>query len=584
MTAMWDTGTISIGEIIGHVDRTTMGLPQFQRLSVWGKADWLPFLTTVLLGRPAGTLLLLEAGVDTTEFAPRQIEGGPPLGAQPLKWLLLDGQQRTTTIYKVFVNGIGGPRGPIKDFVLDVKSALRRGELQDNDLDLVNASRIAPVAELAESGKVTLKTLLSDALRMVWMNSYVASHIPGDHNTGLETLVEDLASVIPAFNSIASYKFPVLEVKSSAPLDVIVDIFEGMNRRGQKLNQFDLMVARLYKPIGARKYYDLRGEFESALANSPNLRLLGVDEEDGLLPLQLIAMQLTRLPDGVRPPRIKSLTTRDVLEIPVDQIIGRTSPHRHYPTLDLHKAMEALEWAATFLSQHCGVISARLLPQQSMLLPLADQYLLGQGRLSNAELKRWFFAVGLSIDYYGSVNFYADRDCRMLHTWAQESDRAATVPENVSRLSKDSVALIDFTQPLNREGAILGASLMALLVADGAKDWRPGQLAVKDLGQSVDFHHTVPENVLKNIVPQKADRRPIANFAPITDATNRSLGDEEPRKVARSLGRDAGPIFKSHYVDRSLYEAAGDDKKSFEMFLADRNEALKKFVVKALGL
>jgi hypothetical protein len=172
----------------------------------------------------------------------------------------------------------------------------------------------------------------------------------------------------------------------------------------------------------------------------------------------------------------------------------------------------------------------------------------------------------------------------MLHEWALKADRSVAVPDNVSQLSKESVSLIDFTQPLNREGAILGSSLMALLIADGAKDWKTGQLVVKDLGQSVDFHHVVPENVLKNIVPQKADRRPIANFAPIIDATNRSLGDENPRKVAKMLGRDAGPIFRSHHIERSLFESAGDDKKSFDAFLAERNDALKMFVVKALGL
>jgi hypothetical protein len=583
MTAMWDTGTISIAEMIQHVNSSTIGLPQFQRLSVWGKTDWLPFLKTVLLDRPAGTLLLLEARDDTSEFAPRQIEGGPVLGVKSLKWLLLDGQQRTTTIYKVFVTGIKASKSLQKEFVLDVKGALDRGELLEGDLDLVNASKITNVTKLAESGKVALKTLMDDAQRMVWMNSYAAKIDPKDPNSGLARLIAALNEVVPAFNSIASYKFPVLEVKSSAPLDVIVDIFEGMNRRGQKLNQFDLMVARLYKPLSPKKYYDLRGEFENALAGAAKLKLLGVTEEDGLLPLQLIAMQLTRLPDGARPPGIKGLSTRDVLEIPSGQIIGPPSSNRPYPTLDLHKAMEALEWAADFLYMHCGVISARLLPQQSMLLPLADQYLMGAGRLSNAELKRWFFAVGLSIDYYGSVNSYAARDCRMLYEWAKASDRSK-VPANVSQLSKTSVAAIDFTQPMSREGSILGSSLMALLIADGAKDWKPGQLAVKDQGQSVDFHHAVPENVLKNIVSQKADRRPIANFAPITDATNRSLGDDEPRKVAKMLDKDAGPIFKSHHIEQTLYEAAGDDKKSFDTFLANRNEALKKFVIKALGL
>jgi hypothetical protein len=72
------------------------------------------------------------------------------------------------------------------------------------------------------------------------------------------------------------------------------------------------------------------------------------------------------------------------------QVIG--DPGAPLPDLDLTVAVRALDEAAAFLMKHCGVAAPSLLPQQAMLLPLADQFLRSESkRLSDADLKRWFF-------------------------------------------------------------------------------------------------------------------------------------------------------------------------------------------------
>lgn len=581
MTSMWENGTLDIGDLIDEVNASTIGLPQFQRLSVWGQKDWRPFLTTVLLDRPAGTLLLLEAGEDSKEFAPRSIETGPPLGGAPLKWLLLDGQQRTTTVFKAFQHGFPQSKGPNKEFVLDVKSALTRGELLEEDLKLESSAKAGNVNALAKEGRVPLRVLPHDAQRMAWVNTYVNEVHPGVDDA-LEHLFESLEVVIPGFQTISSYQFPVLKIKKSTPLDVVVDIFEGMNRRGQKLNQFDLMVARLYKPLDDGSYFDLRRRFEEELANSPKLTLLGVTDEDGMLPLQLIAMQYTRLPAGV-PTKIKGLNNKDVLELPANQIIGTSGGGQPFPTLKMQTSMAALERAADFLVAHCGVKSKNLLPQQSMLLPLADQFLLpDETRLSAAQMKSWFFAAGITVDYYGSVNSYAARDCKELYEWATQS--GAKKPQAITNLNKNYVESLDLTQPMTREGAILGNAIMSLLVANGAKDWAKGQVQVNATPHDVDLHHMVAEKILRSFYNNKSDRMPIANFAPISAPVNRGLGDDSPAKVVSALGADAKPILESHEVSHDLFVSAGTDETAFKKMLNDRQDRLKKFIVEALGL
>ena len=581
MATMWETGTETVGDLISHIDRSTLGLPQFQRLSVWGKKDWTPFLTTLLLDRPTGTLLLLESGSDASEFAPRQIEGGPPLGGANLKWLLLDGQQRCTTVYRAFQIGFENG-GPTNEFVLNVRAALKREELLEDDLELVKASKIGGPASMAQKGKISLRTLINNAQRMSWMNSYVQQHLSADPD-GLTTLITALEKIIPAFSTVSSYRFPVLEIKNTTPLDVVVDIFEGMNRRGQKLNQFDLMVARLYRDLGNGSYYDLRKRFEDCLDNSPNLKKLGIDENDGMLPLQLISIQFSRLPEGAKFANIKGLSNKDVLELPAEQIIGVNGPNRPFQTLNLDAAMIALEQAADFLNRFCGVRSGHLLPQQSMLLPIADQFLLDpSSRLSEANMKRWFYTVGLQIDYYGGVNSYVARDCKALYEWA--SDPVGKRPLSIVSLNSQYINQLDLKQQMTREGAILGTTIMALLIADGAKDWVLGQKGIQQLPGEVEFHHMVPDKALKNFFKSKTERLQIANFTPIMASTNAALGDTDPGLVIKNLLADANAILSTHHVDPKILGSAAKNLQSFDAHLVDREIKLKKFIISSLGL
>jgi hypothetical protein len=433
---------------------------------------------------------------------------------------------------------------------------------------------------MAQLGRVTLGTLLEDGTRLPWLNSFAEGRTDGT-DRGLAELIREIDEAIPAFSSLGSYSFPVLKIDDSASLEIVVDIFENMNRRGQRLSPFDLMVARLYRKTAGGSFYDLRAEWNTALDASPCLKALGVDAEDGMLPLQLIAMQVSRLLPGAKPEKVRGLANKDVLELPADQIIGHPKHPGPIKTLSLQVAVEALEQAADFLKQHCGVIGAPLLPQQSMLLPLADQFLRKPGaRLGLSDMKRWFFASGLSIRYYGGVNTFAYNDCTDLAEWAS----SGSVPDVVANFTQKQAKGLQLQQPFSREGNILGSTLMALLVSQGALDWRVGQFSISGLDEDVQFHHMVPEKILKQLGVAKDEQRLIAALTPVTASRNASMREQAPSQVLLELGNDADKILASHLVDRSLLELGAGGKDAFKSMVADRELSLRKFVVQALGL
>jgi hypothetical protein len=520
-------------------------------------------------------LLLMEAD-DTSVFSPRKLDTSPDLIAGKMEYLLLDGQQRTTTIYRAVRTSFGiAPRH--KKVVVNVLSAIDRAELTEDDLTIESAAAISATADMAEKGLVSFATLVDEQELAIWFHTFWTKHFDGDPGKGTKKLHE----AIPGFKTVGSYRFPVLAIKKDTPLDVVADIFESMNRRGQALNKFDLMVARLFYQQDDGSYFDLREKWEIELENSPHLKTLGIKSEDGMLPLQLIAKQVSRLPIGNRQGKVKGLNSADVLELPASQVMG--GPGAPLPALSLEKAVNALESAAKFLVTICGVVSSSLLPQQAMLLPLADQFLRPKSKqLSVAQLKRWFFSVGLSIDYYGSVNSYADRDCNQLFDWVESPQ--GKEPESVSRLNRALVQGLDLQRSFTREGNILGSTIFSLLVERGALDWSEGMIPVRQVDE-IDFHHMIPDQKLKVwFGGSKESRRPIACLTPISASTNRSIGTKYSKDVVVSLKKEANPIMMSHQVDAALLSASTDSKDAYRKFLDDREDRLKAFIIDSLGL
>lgn len=575
MDQMWNVGQKSVIDLIEMVDNSRLALPQFQRPSVWGKAQWIPFLHTILLRRPTGTLLLLEVKGDLP-FSPRKLETAPDIDPSKVEWLLLDGQQRTTTLYQAVSTSFGSA-GRHKKILIDVRAALERGELLEDDLQLVPAGKVSPPVDLARQGRIEFSTLLRRGEFTNWQTAFANRFYDGDSGA----VAEEIETVIAGLHNVGTYAFPVLEIKAETPLEVVADIFENMNRRGQQLNKFDLMVARLYRAPNGDEYYDLRSEWESALEDAPNLRRLGIAMDHGMLPLQLIAKQVSRLPEGVRG-QVKNLSSASVLELEPIQVMG--DKRAAIPKLNLRVAVEALERAARFLVEHCGVVAPQLLPQQAMLLPIADQFLreslYSGSRLSDSKLKRWFFSAGLFIDYYGSVNSYADRDCKRLEQWL-EDDR---VPETVRSVDRKYVESVDLRMAFRREGNIRGKAVTALLVSSGARDWSVDSLEVRTY-DSVDYHHIVPDQKLAQWYPKQSDeRQPIAAFAPLWATTNRSIGSKAPDSVVKDLGAQATAIMQTHHLDIDLLKNAYSSREAFEMFVADREKRLRQFIIEALDL
>jgi hypothetical protein len=581
MKTTWNTDDVIIRDLIEQIQSKELGLPQFQRPPVWTNANWVPFLLSLLRGRPTGTLLLLQCSKEDQKFAPRELDTAPKLDEPPaLNNLILDGQQRLTTLYRAFVSSF---KTNESQYVIKIKDALDRNELIDDDFELRQGNKI-PVTphKQAIQGIISLPLLYNESDFENWKRHFVEQHYE-DQDKDNGDLIRDLDNVMGGAKDIGSYKFPVLRIHRNAPLEVIVDIFESMNRRGQRLNPFDLMVARLYqKNPDDDTYYDLRSNWQKQLADCDNLQLLGVAEDDGMLPLQLIAKQVSRLPSPNA--KIKGLNNQDVLELDPAQVTGIGKPA--ISKLGLQSAVKALEDAAELLVRVCGVRGPQLLPQQAMLLPIADQFLLPENkRLNDGQIRKWFFCAAFRAAYHGSSNSYANRHCDELRAWAQYPDDPQRVPKEINEFTAQEAKSLNLREDNTRENGIIGRGVMALLVMQGALDWTNDPTALKDATVDVDIHHMVPKRRLKSMLDASAPKSPIAGLTPIAAATNKQLRDDAPYAVLDDIDQATGRrILETHHVEKELLIAGYNNKTSYNKLLKGRETELRQLIIRELDL
>ncbi len=87
-------------KLLVGVESGSIQLPDFQRDWVWDDERVRGLVASVSMSYPIGTLMLLEAGNPDVRFAARPVQGVTHATAAPAQ-LILDGQQRLTTLYQV---------------------------------------------------------------------------------------------------------------------------------------------------------------------------------------------------------------------------------------------------------------------------------------------------------------------------------------------------------------------------------------------------------------------------------------------------------------------------------------------------
>src|SRR5437016_1607184 len=104
--ASFDSSKTPLHELLGRADNGKLQLPDFQREWVWDDERIRSLLASVSVSFPIGAVMLLETGGRHVRFKPRPLAGTHErIREVAPETLILDGQQRLTSLYRALMGG-----------------------------------------------------------------------------------------------------------------------------------------------------------------------------------------------------------------------------------------------------------------------------------------------------------------------------------------------------------------------------------------------------------------------------------------------------------------------------------------------
>jgi len=366
ITSTFKSGEPPLDEMLSDISYGKIQLPDFQRGWIWDDDHIRSLIASVSMSYPIGAVMLLQAGGDGVRLQPRLIEGvDPNIDIKP-ECLILDGQQRMTSMFlSLFseqpVSTKTSKNQKVKRFYyLDIEKCL------DPNTDRLDAIVSVPVGKILTSdfgrridldistpekefqmGLFPLNAVFNTNLYNTWRRGYQRLFRHDDEKYNLFDNFE--SEIIKRFQS---YRIPVIELLKDTPKEAVCTVFEKVNTGGVTLTVFELVTAMF-----AADDYNLRNDWESRIDRIREQKVLrGVDATAFLTAVTLLASYHRHNEDHSRPVSCKRA---DILKLTLDE-------YKQFAD----KIESGLKYAARLLARE-KVFDSRSLPYGTQLIPLS---------------------------------------------------------------------------------------------------------------------------------------------------------------------------------------------------------------------
>jgi predicted transport protein/5S rRNA maturation endonuclease (ribonuclease M5) len=521
---------------------------------------------------------MLETGNPAVRFKPRLIEGltlpNPP---EPER-LILDGQQRLTTLFQAllmdepvttrdannkeirrwyYVNlGVAlDPMGDREDAIVGIPAdRIVRNFRNEVMLDLSTEER-----ECTEE-MLPARLLFDVSGLMNWQMLYVQRE-PEHVQSRLDRWKQVLEQIIQPFQQ---YQVPLILLRKSTPKEAVCKVFEKVNTGGVALSVFELVTATY-----AADNYSLRDDWRDRQSRLRKYKVLrGVENTDFLQAVTLLASMNRK---RTNPDAAVSCKRRDILQLDLEDYKTWAEP-----------ATKGFERAAKLLYQQ-NIFDARDVPYRTQLVPLAailaDLSEEADKDGVRSKLNRWYWCGVLGELYGGAIETRFAKDLPQVVDWV----RGGSEPDTIADATFVPLRL----RTLRTRNSAAYKGIHALLMRDGAQDFRTGDTvdAQQYFEDRIDVHHIFPVDWCSKheITSRLPDS--IVNKTPLAAKTNRMIGGSAPSLYLQRIQRAAGitedrldEILRSHVIDSKALR-----KDDFEAFFRAREAALLDRIEEATG-
>ncbi len=569
------TNDRQIAELMADIDNGKIQLPDFQRGWVWEDNRIQALIASITSNFPVGAAMFLEYGNENVRFKYRVIEGAPAHGNPPSE-LILDGQQRLTSMYSALFNTAPVHTRTDKNkeiyryYYIDIEKAL------NSDYDRVDAIFSVPESRIVTSNfgrnieldlsdqtkefekkMFPLNIILNFTKVQNWQNQYYAYY-----NYNPETIKEFTAFNTNIIMRTMQYKIPVILLGKETPKEAVCQVFENVNTGGVSLTVFELVTA-----IFAMDDFELRKDWENRRQKFFMGDLLSViTSTDFLVACTLLS---TYKKGGT-----VSCKKKDVLNLSL-------SDYKKYANILSNGFVEAEK-----MLQEERIFSNRDLPYSTQLIPLAVICtLLNEGnriKVTNIKnkIKQWYWC-GVFGELYGSANEtrYVN-DVVGVMEWVRNE---TTVPKTVQEAYFNPTRLI--TLQSRQSAAYKG--IIALILKNHCKDFISGRemdfTAYKS--ENIDIHHIFSKDYCEKCNYSRKKWNSVINKTPITYSTNREIGGAAPSKYLEKIEKkgqvDAATL--NEYLKSHCINADSCRNDNFDEHIVYRAKMILDSIENAIG-
>ena len=578
----------SLKELLREAAIGKAQLPDFQRGWVWPDKNIAGLIASISLGYPVGTLMMLQTG-GNVKFHERPIEGLKFDSKNKPERLILDGQQRITSLYRALVHQEAVQTKDIRKkpvsgwFYIDIEAALKDDENREETIRFIPDDK-----KIKSSGGQAAKDYSN--VELEYKDRFFPLNKVFDSDHWMQEYMEywnhDKAATQIFFNfrnkileKFLTYQIPVIELPRETPKEAVCQVFEKVNTGGVPLTVFELLTATF-----ATDDFILRDDWnekKQRIANPSHQVVKEFSDTDLMQAISLMATYEKRVSflkankDTERAPRI-GCKRADILDITLSNYMDHSN-----------KVIDGLLEASKFLHKHY-IFSPKYLPYGAQLIPLSVIFaILGSDAHSlqvQEKIAQWYWCGIFGELYGGTTESRFAYDVPEVVNWVRgDTNLPRTVAE--AQFMKDRLWTLRSKQSAAYKG------LYALLLADGAKDWLSGSKisAITYFDESIDVHHIFPVAWCKKNKKRRRKYNSILNKTPLSARTNRIIGGEAPSIYIVKLSKKAEVSEKTilssietHKVDISNLKN-DDFEKHLESRAVALLEQIKKVMSKEVG-
>lgn len=583
----FDSDKKTLSEVLNGIHDGKIQLPDFQRSWVWDDAHICSLLASISLSYPVGAVLFLEADGDQRRFLPRVFTGAPPAPNAP-ELLVLDGQQRLTSLYQVLqMGGVVETQNQRAQkqkrwYYIDMNKALDKDAEREDAIVSFPEDRIlrtnfnrdivlhcSTTEKECEAAMFPLRVLFDVAQLNEWRQTFQMHLDPPTMMQRVQLWNAFESNILSRF---LSYLLPIIRLTKETPTDAVAQVFEKVNTGGVALTVFELVTA-MFSSEGfrLREDWDKR---KKRLTGKPALEALftGMESKDFLTAVTLLS-RYRRFMEGSAQDAEAFIKCqrKDVLEL-------RLADYEAVAD-DVIKGFIA---AAGFLVQH-KIFQRRDIPYSTQLIPLAT-ILAALGDYADRDSARqkvaqWFWCGVFGELYSSGTETRFAKDLPEVVAWIKgQGDAPSTVV--------DANFAADRLERLQTRNSAAYKGVSALLMNHGGLDFRTGTPIETNtfFDSALDIHHIFPQAWCKKQRIQPGRFNSIINKTPLSSKTNRIIGGSAPRSYLKRLEQEAdmnaqrlNDILRTHLIPPELLR-----QDAFEAFYAQRKAALLDLIEQAM--